>query len=173
MIFAVASRDLSSILLYDLRNYDKEPFSTFSISDDDYLSQFSYPPRMPEWARVEFSNDGKQILINTMDSGAHYVLDAFTGEIKHRLRGFKAYAPTGLTAGDACFTPDANYVFSGSGDGRIVVWDVTVDTKTDLNLDPFNVLEASTFSAPQTLAFNPRNALLVTGNEELLFWLPD
>lgn len=99
-------------MLYDLRNYDKEPFSFFPISDDAYLQTLSYPPRMPEFSRLEFSNDGKSILVGTT-GGVHYILDAFAGAIKARLINHNANTPSGLTSGDVCFTPDGRYVIGG------------------------------------------------------------
>ena len=100
-------------MLYDLRNYDKEPFSVFPISDDTYLQNISYPPRMPEFTRIEFSNDGKAILVST-NGGVHYILDAFDGAIKARLIDHIANSSTGLSSGDVCFTPDGRYVIGGT-----------------------------------------------------------
>src|SRR5271169_2367450 len=99
-------------MLYDLRNYDKEPFSVFSINDDTYLQNLSYPPRMPEFSKLEFSNDGKSILIGTT-GGVHYVLDAFAGGIKARLIDHTANTLAGLSSGDVCFTSDGRYVIGG------------------------------------------------------------
>jgi COMPASS component SWD2 len=112
IIFAVISHSLSTLLLYDLRNYDKEPFSTFHISDDAYLQNISYPPRMPEFNKLEFSNDGQSILLGTTGE-VHYILDAFTGDLKARLIGHIANPQTGLGSGNVCFTPDGRYVISG------------------------------------------------------------
>jgi COMPASS component SWD2 len=113
IIFAVVSHPLSTLMLYDLRNYDKEPFSTFPISDDGYLQNLTYPPRMPEFSKLDFSNDGKSILVGTT-GGVHYVLDAFAGEIKARLIDHTANNLPGLTSGDVCFTPDGRYVIGGT-----------------------------------------------------------
>jgi COMPASS component SWD2 len=99
-------------MLYDLRNYDKEPFSVFPISDDSYLQNLSYPPRMPEFNKLEFSNDGKSILVGTT-GGVHYILDAFAGGIKARLIDHQPTNPPGLSSGDVCFTPDGRYVLGG------------------------------------------------------------
>jgi len=112
IIFAVATHPLSTLMLYDLRNFDKEPFSTFPISDDPYLQSLSYPPRMPEFNKLEFSNDGKSILVGTT-SGVHYILDAFAGGIKARLIDHQPTNPPGLSSGDVCFTPDGRYVIGG------------------------------------------------------------
>ena len=99
-------------MLYDLRNYDKEPFSIFQMSDDAYLQNLTYPPRMPEFQKLEFSNDGKSILVGTT-GGVHYILDAFQGGIKARLIEHQATNSPGLTSGDVCFTPDGKFVIGG------------------------------------------------------------
>jgi COMPASS component SWD2 len=99
-------------MLYDLRNYDKEPFSIFPLSDDTYLQNLSYPPRMPEFSKLEFSNDGKSILVGTT-GGVHYILDAFQGAMKGRLIDHTANTINGLSSGDVCLTPDGRYVISG------------------------------------------------------------
>src|SRR5271156_6318332 len=95
IIFAVVSHSLSTLMLYDLRNYDKEPFSIFPLSDDAYLQNLSYPPRMPEFSKLEFSNDGKSILVGTT-GGVHYILDAFQGAMKGRLIDHTANTINGL-----------------------------------------------------------------------------
>src|SRR5438045_8454133 len=99
-------------MLYDLRNYDKEPFSVFPISDDAYLQNLSYPPRMPEFSRLEFSNDEKSILVGT-NGGVHYILDAFDGGIKARLTEHTSNPSPDLSSGDVSFTPAARYVMAG------------------------------------------------------------
>jgi COMPASS component SWD2 len=112
IIFAVVSHPLSTLMLYDLRNFDKEPFSVFTLNDDKYLQKISYPPRMPEFTKLEFSNDGKSILVGTT-GGVHYILDAFAGEIKVRLNEHVASNLPGPSSGDVCFTPDGRYVIGG------------------------------------------------------------
>jgi COMPASS component SWD2 len=182
-------------MLYDLRNYDKEPFSVFPISDDSYLQSISYPPRMPEFTRLEFSNDGKSIIVGT-NGGVHYILDAFAGGIKARLIDHVAIAPTGLSSGDVCFTPDGRYVVGGifpnvrktnligSGDKKLAIWDIQQPSR-DKSINPIHKLDAKAFGVPSVVAINPRSALLATASTELVFltfcydgnvkvlWLPD
>lgn len=70
---------------------------------------------MPDWIKMEFSNDGKLILIGTRGE-CHYLLDAFTGELQSRLTGQIPVNgdPKSITSGDVCFTPDARYVIGGN-----------------------------------------------------------
>ncbi|KAG5439415.1 hypothetical protein PCANB_001989 [Pneumocystis canis] len=173
IIFAVASHSLSSILLYDLRNYDKEPFSTFTLSDDGFLSKISYPPRMPDWIKMEFSNDGKLILIGTRGE-CHYLLDAFSGELHSRLTGQIPVNsdPKSITSGDVCFTPDARYVIGASGDKNLVIWD-TKQTYRNKSLTPVQILNSSNIGPAKVVTFNPRKMMLATANNTLTFWLSE
>jgi COMPASS component SWD2 len=68
---------------------------------------------MPEFSRLEFSNDGKSILVGT-NGGVHYILDAFQGGIKARLIDHTPANLPGLSSGDVCFTPDGRYVLGGT-----------------------------------------------------------
>lgn len=68
---------------------------------------------MPEFSKLEFSNDGKSILVGTT-GGVHYILDAFQGAMKGRLIDHTANVIPGLSSGDVCFTPDGRYVIGGT-----------------------------------------------------------
>ena len=59
----------NTIKLYDTRNYDKGPFSTFNMQHNSELY----------WRNIEFSNNGKFILLTT----AHGILvvDSFEGNL--------------------------------------------------------------------------------------------
>lgn len=169
-IFTVSSHVTGSVMLYDLRNFDKEPFSTFTLTDDGFLSKFSYPPRMPQWTKIEFSNDGKHLLVAT-DGEAHYILDAFTGDLKFRLNG---HIPTNnrlVTSGEACFTPDGKHVVAGSGDRSLVFWDLTQQVTSHKTLTPSEVIAASSLDMPHCVAFNPKHAMMVTADTDLVRFL--
>lgn len=173
-IFTVTSHQTGAIMLYDLRNFDKEPFSTWRLTDDQFLQKFSFPPRMPQWTKVEFSNDGKYVLVAT-DGEAHYILDAFSGEIRFRLTGHEPLINSGdyQTSGDTCFTPDGRHVISGSGDKSLVFWDLGVQGRNDRTLTPAQVTAAGALDMPRCVAFNPKNAMMATADTELFMWLPD
>ena len=158
-VFAVASPGTSSVLMYDLRNYDKAPFATFDVLKAETthnprlmapaarsgLSGASNPGR---WTSVEFSNDGKLLLLGTASGNGHYLLDAFSGAVSAFCALKKP--PSSLTEstagpdkslrlapgnlplasgnavrgqGNVCFTPDARYVVGGAGDQNMFVWD--------------------------------------------------
>jgi len=181
-VFAVASPTAQAILLYDFRNYDKPPFSTF-----DVLS-ISQDPMTKGWSKLEFSNDGKHILLGTTGR-SHLLIDAFDGHLKAHLRRDDKGVSQRLAAGehnpdsmdpkspgfllqstgDACFTPDGRYVISGVKK-NILVWD-TLAAAQNKNLAPSHELEYNGESA--VVAFNPRYNFFATADKDVVFWVPD
>ncbi|KAG0648890.1 WD repeat-containing 82 [Hyphodiscus hymeniophilus] len=186
-VFAVASPAAQAILLYDFRNFDKEPFSTFDMlpNSPDTL------PNSPSkgWNKLEFSNDGKSILLGSTGR-CHYLVDAFDGHLKAFLhRGDKGvvrrlgagdHNPDYVdshssdflqpSTGDCCFSPDGRYVLSGCRGKDILVWD-TLAAAQDKDLKPSHELEYKGDSA--VIAFNPRYNFFATGDKEVVFWVPD
>ncbi|KAG8165928.1 hypothetical protein KVR01_004480 [Diaporthe batatas] len=183
-VFAVASSSSGSILLYDHRNYVK-PFNVFDIVDKCHPVDTHYT--MQGWTKLEFSNDGKHILLGANGKG-HFLLDAFTCELKAylrkpeggtrraapgeaNLRGPPSENPTNLeSSGECCFTPDGRYVLSGSKKD-VLVWDVLGTTTEKKVLEPSYVLEDKKEAA--VLAYNPRFNFFATADQQLEFWLPD
>lgn len=183
-VFGIASPWSFTILLYDYKNYTKGPISEFDLVEK------MPTPRAAEhiatgWTSLAFSNDGKHILLGTRGS-AHYLFDAFTGELKAMLRkpdggGGARRAAAGEvqtdasgrleSSGDCCFSPDGRYVLSGSKKD-VVVWDVLSTAQgEDKVLEPAYVLEEKREAA--VLAFNPRFNMFASADQELMFWLPD
>ena len=101
-VFAIASPPTQSILLYDLRQYERPPFATFDLraaearfagfsssgssTTNGHSNGASNPPsknanNTNNWTSMHFSNDGKVVLLGTAGAG-HYVLDAFDGSLK-------------------------------------------------------------------------------------------
>ena len=99
-VFAIASPPTQSILLYDLRQYERPPFATFDLraaearfagfnnssTTNGHSNGASNPPsnnvnNVNSWTSMHFSNDGKVVLLGTAGAG-HYVLDAFDGSLK-------------------------------------------------------------------------------------------
>lgn len=75
MIFAVGI-DSEKIKLYDMRSYQKGPFSTFKLTKERYS----------EWTDLKFSRNGKNILVNT-DGAKIRLVDAFDGSLKETYIG--------------------------------------------------------------------------------------
>ncbi|KAI9840421.1 MAG: member of Set1p complex, histone methyl transferase [Sclerophora amabilis] len=183
-VIAIASATTSSVLLYDLRNYDKAPFATFDLLKTETSFAPSSVGKGQGWTSIEFSNDGKSLLVGTAGSG-HYVLDAFNGELKafcQRAKGptgrvlapgydSSARGPKVLGQGDVCFTPDGRYLIGGSGSENAYVWDCHASPGTDRVLQPQHELECKSRAA--VVAYNPRLNLFVTADREVIFWLPE
>ncbi|KAF7955758.1 hypothetical protein EAE96_004681 [Botrytis aclada] len=185
-VFAAASPLAQTILLYDFRNFDKEPFATFDILP--YCQEFSPQAVGRGWNKLAFSNDGKHLLLGTTGNG-HFLLDAFDGHLKAFLRrdrggarrlGAGDHNPDNLdpssseylhtTAGDCCFTPDGRFVISGSRGKNILVWD-TLAATTNRVLSPLHELDYPGETA--IVAFNPKYNHFATADQEVLFWVPN
>lgn len=182
-VFAVASPTAQTILLYDFRNYDKEPFSTFDILP------YCQNSILGGWNNLEFSNDGKHLLLGTTGR-SHFLLDAFDGSLRANLRRDDRGGSRRLAAGehnaegvdpssseflqtstgDCCFSADGRFVISGSKRENVLVWD-TLAAAQDQNLRPSYELEYRGDSS--VIAFNPKWNFFATGDKEVVFWVPD
>ncbi len=181
-VFAIASEAAQSILLYDYRNYDKEPFATFDILE--HANSVEPGTIIKNWNKLEFSNDGKSLLLGTSGHG-HYLLDAFEGGLRSWLvrekGGPRRLAagehnpenmddPRAETSGDACFSPDGRYVLSGRRNQNVLVWD-TLTVTANKRVYPIHELEMKAEAA--VLAFNPRYNFFASADKEVVFWVPD
>lgn len=179
-VFAVGSPGSGQVLIYDHRNFDKAPCSTFDVIES---CTFLDPKTLLEgWTKLEFSNDGRNILLGTK-SGGHFLLDSFNGSMRAYLRkaGSNARGSTRLapgedgsgveSSGDCCFTSDGRYVLGAAGN-KVLVWDTLgqVENETKI-LDPLHVLDNDT-RRTGVLAFNPRFNFFATADQDLVFWIP-
>lgn len=82
-VFAVALNLRSTIMMYDVKQFDKQPFLCVHLDDPVLLSR-TFPPRVPVMTSLSFSNDGKWLLVGT-SGDVHYVLDSFDGSMLARL----------------------------------------------------------------------------------------
>ncbi|KAI1917821.1 hypothetical protein LOZ65_005041 [Ophidiomyces ophidiicola] len=177
-VIAIASQSTSSILLYDYRNYDKPPFATFDMAPHE--DRYAQTTRGRAWNKLEFSNDGKHILLGT-DLHGHFVLDAFEGHVKAFLVGKSGVtgraAPVSnsgkpLSQGDVCFTPDGHYVIGGAGEqSDMLVWDVNQVPDSNRFLQAMVRLPHRGKTA--IVQANPRYNMLASADKEIVFWLPD
>jgi COMPASS component SWD2 len=182
-VIAIASETAQTILLYDFRNYDKEPFATFDMLQHSH--EIAKNTMSKGWNKLEFSNDGKSLLVGTTGHG-HFLLDAFDGGLKSYLqrdKGGPRRLPTGdhkeniapeeqppVSSGDSCFSPDGRYVFSGARRENVLVWD-TLTPALNKRLQPIHELDMKAEAA--VLAFNPRFNFFATADREVVFWVPD
>ena len=187
-VIAIASPPASTICLYDLKNYDKPPFAHFDLLDIEQRFAGTHGQRVSSgWTTLEFSNNGKFLLIGTNGPG-HYVLDAFDGKLIHYLhRPQYLHRPTSpfnpapgdalseqspLKQGDVSFTPDGQFAIGGNGgQSGLLVWDLREKESKDNVLEPMVDLPGQKASA--VVAYNPRFNLVASADREVLLWLPD
>jgi COMPASS component SWD2 len=183
-VIAIASPMTQTILLYDNRKIDQAPFATFDTID---FADEANPGNLSKcWNKLEFSNDGKSLLLGTTGSG-HYLIGAFDGKLQaylHRERGGtnrlaageledpNTTAPRAESSGDVAFTPDGRYVLGGSGKENVLVWDTLVAPDPgSKKLKPTHELNFKGSAA--VLAANHRYNFFATADKEVVFWVPD
>ena len=177
-VIAIASPSTHHVLLYDIRNYDKPPFANFDLQD---MEQRFLGPQGGDWTKMEFTNDGKSLVVATTGRG-HFVLDAFTGEITHfcyRKAGHSGRLGPTETApstkgvrgqGDVAVTPDGQYLIGGSGEEGLLSWDISKAPSADHYLHPVT-LNSPTKTA--VVGYNPKYNMLATGDKDIVLWQPD
>lgn len=180
-VIAVASVASQSICLYDLKNYDKPPFATFDLLEVEKRLSATHGQHLARgWTALEFSNNGKYLLVSTNGPG-HYLLDAFSGELLHYLHrpsGSVSHLAPGdepslgtYLQGDACFSPDGRFVIGGNGGQTgLLVWDVQDKASRDNILAPSDLSSSKPVSI---VAYNPRHNLIASADREVMLWLPD
>jgi COMPASS component SWD2 len=175
-VMAIASHVTQSILLYDTRNYDKPPFATWDLQE---LQQRYLGREKGEWTKIEFTNDGKSLLVATNGNG-HFILDAFSGEITHfchRRAGSSGRLAPGASGtgtvgqGDVCVSPDGQFLIGGSAEDGLLVWDITLQPTPNNVLEPTEKLPGHGKSA--IVGYNPKSNLIASADKELYLWQPD
>ncbi|KAM7267975.1 hypothetical protein ACFE04_010141 [Oxalis oulophora] len=147
LVFAVAMEG-GAIKLFDSRSYDKGPFDTFLVGGDN-----------AEVCDIKFSNDGKSMLLTSTNNHV-YILDAYQGE---KRCGFSLEPSPGSHI-EATFTPDGQYVVSGSGDGSLHAWNINTG---------YEVAHwESQIGVATCLKWAPRRVMLAAASKALTFWIP-
>ncbi|KAJ6794415.1 WD repeat-containing protein 82 isoform X2 [Iris pallida] len=148
LVFAVAMEG-GAIKLFDSRSYDTGPFDTFLVGGDT-----------AEVCDIKFSNDGKSMVLTTTNNNI-YVLDAYGGE---KRCGFSLEPSPNLT-NEATFTPDGQYVVSGSGDGTLHAFNIRMRNEV--------ACWNSHIGAVTCLKWAPRRAMFAAASTALSFWIPN
>lgn len=153
MVAAVAYSDLQRqvIKLYDLRSWDAGPFIDFESAAST-----------AEPTVLRFANDGKHLLVSSAEPNPSLqLLDAFNGSSLMQFRGHSNDAAHELDAG---FSADSRYVFSGSEDCSIHLWDRATGSA---------VHQLHGHSMPvRAVQFNPQYAMLASACQAVVFWQP-
>merc|ERR1711981_436111 len=150
LIFAVGINS-ESVKLYDLRSFDKGPFSSFKFQVEKDI----------EWTGLKISPDGKTILISTNGSMIR-LIDAFNG---NSLQTFTGHLNSKAIPLEASFSPDSQYVLSGSTDGRVHIWNAENGTK-------ICVLKGDHAGPVRCFQFNPKSMMMASTCKNMVFWLP-
>lgn len=158
--------------------------------NDPVLATGSTPPRRPIWTSISFSNNGEFILIGT-SGDVHYIVDAFSLYLHARLEGHKGLEHDqsgqkqikprrGASGHEVCWTSDSNWVLSGSHDGRVHAWNVSMhprDPESDNKPKPepqtlqpvVNLLSSETTSAPTTaVKMSSRYGVMAVGSDSMV-----
>ncbi|KIW03769.1 uncharacterized protein PV09_05073 [Verruconis gallopava] len=185
-VLAIASPNTHAVLLYDSKNFEKPPFANFDLREmEERFAGNNGSGIGRNWSKIEFSNDGKSLLVATTGAG-HFILDAFDGSLKHfcaRKGGRSERRAPGETnssrpvgQGDACFSPDGNYLIGGSGlDDGLVAWDISQSSTSDHVLQPFTEMPVpqQAQGRVEIVGYNPKHNMLTTADRDILLWLPD
>ncbi|ETN44806.1 uncharacterized protein HMPREF1541_09681 [Cyphellophora europaea CBS 101466] len=175
-VMAIASQSTSSILMYDVRNFDKAPFATFYM--DELEDRYTPSTKGRAWTKLEFSNDGKSLLLGT-DYHGHFVLDSFHGALRSFLvgktNGTGRAAPVStsgkpLGQGDACFTQDGRFVIGGTGEAPdLLLWDL--QQANDGAQEPTAKLPSQGIKSA-VVQTNPRFNMMATADTRVCLWRP-
>lgn len=150
LIFA-AGINSECVKLYDLRSFDRGPFATFKLPQDKDC----------DWTGMKFSPDGKMIVVST-NGQVIRLIDAFQGT---PLQTFVGHANNKGIPLECSFSPDSQFVFSGSTDGRIHCWNTETGAKVA-------VMSCDHPGPVQCCQFNPKYMMLATSCTNMAFWLP-
>lgn len=151
LVFCVGL-DSGLIKLYDVRSFDKGPFSTFVVSDEaNGTASFS---------SLKFSPDGK--MLAAVVNHNIYQLDAYKGLLQQR---YSSGIPEGATPLEVSFSPDNKFLLSGHQDKSIRVW--AADSGREVCQWPI----AHTM-APVCLKWAPKRLLVASACTLLNLWIP-
>jgi len=152
LVFAIGTES-KSLRLFDMSNVEKGPFAIFEITDSP-----------ASWSHLQFSPDGREILISTKDASMPVLLlDAFDGYVRKTLqRPLSNPVDT-----QACYSPDSRHVLCGSSDGQITVWNCTTG-QIVASLEGHMV-------PPRLIKTSPKHALIASACSNIVmgFLFPD
>eukprot|EP00172_Hildenbrandia_rubra_P000279 Plantae.Rhodophyta-Hildenbrandia_rubra.ctg11244.p1 GENE.Plantae.Rhodophyta-Hildenbrandia_rubra.ctg11244~~Plantae.Rhodophyta-Hildenbrandia_rubra.ctg11244.p1 ORF type:complete len:363 (-),score=51.91 Plantae.Rhodophyta-Hildenbrandia_rubra.ctg11244:889-1977(-) len=159
LVLAVAHSDpkaqFITIKLYDVKSFGAGPFVEFDLQD---------VPADADIATLAFSPDGEHFLLTTNEKKAKArIYDSFKGE---KLRDLVGHSNKSGRLLHAAFSPDSNYVLSGSDDGSVLIWNF----KTGQLLRRDYRCHAIPSSH---VAWNPVHCTVASAGQNVVFWLPE
>ncbi|KAG5666899.1 hypothetical protein PVAND_014906 [Polypedilum vanderplanki] len=150
-VFAVAYKNANSIYSIEVHDMKFGLLETFDIEDCGF-----------EWCDMRYSNNGKMMMVNTLDS-LIMIIDMKNGEVINRLRGLNN--PNKIPF-QSCFTPDSRYVIGGSENGVINVWNLKTSEKEFM-------LKNEQEEMYQKIEFNPEFMCFATIGSAFNLWIED
>uniref|UniRef100_A0A1I7ZR39 WD_REPEATS_REGION domain-containing protein n=1 Tax=Steinernema glaseri TaxID=37863 RepID=A0A1I7ZR39_9BILA len=141
----------NTVKLFDIKMFEKGPFATYVLQRES----------TSEIASLQFCPNGKTILLTTYGDEC-YLIDSFSGKLLHVLSEHKN--PLNIPI-DATFTPDGQFIFCGSSDGKLY----TYQTSTGALVQTYTTDHQAAINC---VKFNPRYFLLATACQKLNFWVP-
>lgn len=166
----ISSRNMigMDVLLYDIRRFEEGPFCKKTLE----LRESS--PTLYSCVSVQFSNDGKSILIST-DKDSLFMVDGFLKEDVpvRELSCSKEHRMTSLV--HPAFSPDDKAVVAGTDDGALAIWNVgSGDMSVRENVFLSNPLIINAHPLPiNAVSYNPRYNMLASGCACVGLWLPN
>lgn len=151
-----------------------EKFPTGLINSADLSPCFDSQDSLSQPKAIQFSNDNKHIIVTTTGT-RHLVLDAFSLECQGYLYGQVPLVDRNYPdTGNLTVTPDGTFVLGGSGDGELLVWDISSLTTNASKqpLDPAVSIrnESVRSMVPRMVLFNPIYEMLATADTEVIMW---
>ncbi|SCW00859.1 LAFE_0C13586g1_1 [Lachancea fermentati] len=161
LVFALGNPENYEIGLYNVKQLKSGPFLVIKVD-----------PSFHQWSKIEFSNDGKYILLSS-SAGKNMILDAFDGSKLFELVGTRPFPLREfMDAGSACFTPDGQYTLGTDYSGKIALWN-HAESISGRSLKPIGSIPSVSESSPRTIAFNPKYSMFVTADENVDFYVYD
>ncbi|RLV92653.1 hypothetical protein JA1_003008 [Spathaspora sp. JA1] len=160
-----------TLSIYDLKNFDKGAFLQVEI-----------PTLQGQlWNKLEFSNNGKHILIST-DSSQHYIVDAFSGHVQAIIQLANPNPPDWMSlkypyTGCCTFSPCGKFVLVGSPKSVVHIFDISnLKSSKGVHSDPIVLTQStkltSSMGIPKILAFNPKLLTFATADTTVTLWSP-
>ncbi|XP_030384584.1 WD repeat-containing protein 82 [Scaptodrosophila lebanonensis] len=149
LVFAVSS-GTERIDLHDVRMLNELPCLSFKYSSN----------KLANWTQMQFSPDGRSLLLAT-DHSWCFSVDAFDGHFRQAYTGYANEKRLDL---QVCYTPDSKFVLSGADAGRVHVWRAS-------DGEQLAVLKGNNAGPIRCLCFNPRYLMFVSSDLLTLFWV--
>lgn len=118
-----------------------------------------FPPEFSKWTDLKFSHDGCRMLITTHASRI-LMLNATDGK---QLQTFTTPLINKGLSIEATFSPDSQFILSGSADGNIHVWNVVTGNEE-------TIITNNHESPIHCMKFNPKYKMMVSTCKNINFW---